>query len=207
MRVIKLMREMTQTPHWLKTWGSRVGELQDLPKWRRLVLTLAGFFGLFTGLCVVFLLLVTAALAWEDHAHAQWPAATAQIQRCDLDQYPPDPKYYRIDCSVSYIVHGEEILSHVYSRTTLDPRRIRWEYPTPQFKKLQEWVDTHPKGTLIAVHYDPASHEKAVLIVTDMPLGGTQVLGCFRLLEVAAASCVVLVTIARIIMPRPIATH
>jgi hypothetical protein len=102
---------------------TKVGELQNLPKWRRLVLTLAGFFGFFTGLCVVFLLLVTASLAWQDHAHAQWPEATAQVQRCDLDQYPPAPKYYRIDCSVSYTVRGEETISHVYSRTMLDPRR------------------------------------------------------------------------------------
>ncbi|HMG86595.1 MAG TPA: DUF3592 domain-containing protein [Terracidiphilus sp.] len=207
MQVIKLMLEMTQTPHWLKTWGSPVGELQNLPKWRRFVLTLAGFFGLLTGLCVVFLLLVTAALAWEDHAHAQWPEATEQVQRCSLDLYPPDPKYYRIDCGVNYTVRGEEILSHVYSRTTPDPSRIIWEYSSPQLGRLQEWVDAHPKGTRMVVHYDPANHKKAVLIVTDMPLGGTQIPGCLRLLEVAAASCVVLLAIARILMPRPIATH
>lgn len=183
------------------------GELENLPKWRRLVLTLAGFFGLFTGLCVVFLLLVTAALAWEDHAHAQWPEAMAQIERCDLDQYSPDPKYYRIDCSVNYTVHGEEIVSHVYSRTTPDPLHVIWEYPKPMFERLEEWVDAHPKGTRIAVHYDLANHRKAVLIVTDMPLGGTQIPGCLRLLEVAAASCAVLLTIVRILRPRSIAVN
>ena len=186
---------------------TKVGELENLPKWRRLALTLAGFFALSSGLCVVFLLLVTASLAWQDHAHAQWPEATAEVERCDLDQYPPDPKYYRIDCSVSYTVRGEEIVSHIYSRTMADPGRILWEYPTPQLEKLEEWVDAHPKGTPIVVHYDPASHRKAVLIVTDMPLGGTQIPGCFRLLEVAAASCVVLVTIARILRPRSIAVN
>src|SRR5580704_3014956 len=87
--------------------------LHTLPTWRRLILALAGFFGLFAGLCVVFLLVVTAALAWEDHVHAQWPEATAQVRQCDLDAYPPDPKYYRIDCSISYTVRGEEIRSHV----------------------------------------------------------------------------------------------
>jgi hypothetical protein len=179
-----------------------VGELQNLPKWRRLVLFLAGFFGLFAGLCVVFLLLVTAALSWQDHAHMQWPEVTAQVQQCDLDQYPPDPKYYRIDCSVSYTVRGEKTVSHIYSRTMLDPRRILWEYPTPQFEKLQEWVDAHPKGMPITVHYDPASHKKAVLIVTDMPLGGTQMPGCLRLLGVAAASCLVLLATARILRSR-----
>jgi hypothetical protein len=186
---------------------TEVGELQNLPKWRRLVLGLAGFFGFFTGLCAVFLLVMTAALAWQDHAHAQWPEATTQVQRCGLDLYPPDPRYYRIDCSVSYTVGEEEIVSHVYSRTTLDPRRMIWEYPTPQFERLQEWVDAHPEGTRIVVHYDPASHRKAVLVVTDMPLGGTQTSGSLRLLESAAASCVVLLTIARIMRPRSIAVN
>jgi hypothetical protein len=186
---------------------TKVGALQNLPKWRRLFRALAGFFTLFTGLCAVFMLVVTAALAWQDHAHAQWPEATAQVQRCDLDPYPPDPKYYRIDCSVSYTVRGEEIVSHVYSRTTPDPRRILWEYPSPQFVRLQEWVDVHPKGTPIAVHYDPASYRKAVLIVTDMPLGRTQTPFSLWLLKVAAASCVVLLIIVRIMRPRSIAVN
>ena len=185
---------------------TKAGELQNLPKWRRLVWAFVGFFGLFTGLCTVFLLVVTAALAWKDHSHAQWPEATAQVQRCGLDLYPPDPKYYRIDCSVSYTAGGEETVSHVYSRTTPDPSRILWEYPR-QLERLQEWVDAHQKGTPIAVHYDPESPRTAVLVVTDMPLGGPQTPGSLRLLEVAAASCVVLLTIALIMRPRSIAVN
>jgi hypothetical protein len=186
---------------------TKVAELQNLPKWRRLVLLLAGFFGLSTGLCAVFLLVVTVALAWQDHVHAEWPEATAEVQGCGLDPYPPDPKYYRIDCNVSYIIRGEEIISHVYSRTTPDPRRIIWEYPTPKFDTMQEWVDAHPKGTRIVVRYDPVGHRKAVLVATDMPLGGTQTQGSLWLMEVAAASCVVLLTIARIMRPRSIAMN
>jgi hypothetical protein len=183
---------------------TKAGARQSLPKW---ILTLAGFSALFTGLCAVFLLVVTAALARQDHAHAQWPEAMAQVQRCGLDPYPPDPKYYRIDCNVSYTVRGEEIDSHVYSRTTPDPRRIIWEYPQLQFERLQDWVDAHPKGTPIVVHYDPASHRKAVLVVTDMPLGGTQTPDSLRLLEVSAASCVILLTIARVSRPRFVAVN
>jgi hypothetical protein len=59
-----------------------VGELQNVPKWRGLVLLLASFLGLFAGLCTVFALAVTAAQAWQEHAHTQWPEATAQVQRC-----------------------------------------------------------------------------------------------------------------------------
>jgi hypothetical protein len=182
------------------------GELQNLPKWRRLVLALTGFFCLFSGLCAVFLLAVTAALAWQDHAYAQWPQATAQVVRCGLNPYPPDPKYYRIDCSVRYSAGEEEIVSHVYSRTTPDPGHIIWEYPKQRFERLQNWVDAHPKGTAIAVHYNPTNHRTVVLVVTDMPLGGSQTSGSLRLLEVAATSFLVLLAITRIMMPRSAAT-
>ena len=182
-----------------------VSELQNLPKWRRIVLLLASFLGLFAGLCTVFMLVVTAAQAWQDHAHAQWPEATAQVQRCDLDNYTHEPEWYRIDCSVSYTVRGEEIVSHVYSLSTPAPRR--WQYPQQQLERLQEWVDAHPEGTPIAVHYDPASHRKAVLVVTDMPRGGPPTPGNLRLLGIAAASCVVLLAIARITRPRSIAVN
>jgi hypothetical protein len=186
---------------------TNVAELQSPPKGRRLVLASAGFLGLFTGLCTVFLLVVTAALAWQDRVHTQWPEATAQVQQCGLDLYTPNPKYYRIDCSVSYTVRGEEIVSHVYSRTTPDPQRVIWESQPPQFEKLQEWVDAHPKGTPIAVRYDPASRGRAVLVATDMPLGGSQTPGCLRLLEMAAVSCAILLAIARIMRPRSMAVN
>jgi hypothetical protein len=183
----------------------KVSKLQNLPKWRGLVLFLASFLGLFTGLCTVFMLVVTAAQAWQDHTHALWPEATAQVQRCDLDNYTHEPEWYRIDCSVSYTVRGEEIVSHVYSLSTPAPRR--WEYPQQQLERLQEWVDAHPKGMPIAVHYDPASHRKAVLVVTDMPRGGPHTPGNLRLLGIAAASCVVLLAIARITRPRSAAVN
>jgi Protein of unknown function (DUF3592) len=179
-----------------------VGELQNLPKWRGFVLILASFLVLFAGLCTVFALVVTAAQAWQEHARAQWPEATAQVQRCGLDIYTRKPESYRIDCSVSYKVHGEEIVSHVYSRSMHAPRRVIWQYPPQQFERLQEWVDTHPGGTPIAVHYDPANHSNAVLVATAMPLGGPRTPDNLRVLGVAAASCLVLLAIVRIAWTR-----
>jgi|SRR5450631_3210087 len=152
------------------------------------------------GLCAVLALVVTAAQAWQEQT--QWPEAMAQVQRCGLDIYTHQPESYRIDCSISYKVRGEEIVSHVYSRSTPAPRRIIWQYPPQQFESLQEWVDAHPEGTPIAVHYDPASPTKAVLVVTDMPLGGPQTPANLRLLGIAAASCIVLLAIARITRPQ-----
>ncbi len=181
---------------------TKVGEQQNLPKWRGLVLLVASFFALGAGLCTVFALVVTAVQAWQEHAHTQWPEATAQVQRCGLVIYTHKPESYRIDCRISYTVGGEEIVSHVYSRSTPAPRRVIWQYPPQQFETLQEWVDAHPTGTLIAVHFDPASHRKAVLVATDMPSGGPATPANLRLLGMAAATCVVLLAIARIARPR-----
>ena len=63
------------------------GELKNLPKGRRLVLLFASLLGLTAALCTVFALVVTAAEAWQDHVHAQWPEASAQVQQCGLDIY------------------------------------------------------------------------------------------------------------------------
>jgi hypothetical protein len=67
-----------------------------------------------------------------------------------------------------------------------------------QFELVQQWVDEHPPGTPIAVHYDPADHKKAVLVATDMPLGGPRTPDNLKLLEVTAGSCVLLLAIAGI---------
>ena len=67
---------------------------------------------------------------------------------------------------------------------------------------VEDWVDAHPQGMPIAVHYDPANPKKAVLVATDMPRGGPRTPNNLRLLGIAALSCVVLLTIARVGRPR-----
>ena len=52
---------------------------------------------------------------------------------------------------------------------------------------MQSWVDEHPKGTSIQVHYDPAKHAKVVLADTDMPLGDAETPANVRLLGIFAA--------------------
>lgn len=179
-----------------------VDELQNLSQWRRLVLLFATFFGLVAGLCTVFALVVTAGEGWQEHTQAQWPEATALVQRCDLEIYSHKQQSYWINCSISYIVGVEEIVSHVHSRSTPAPQRIIWQDPPRQFERMQEWVIAHPERTPIAVHYDPANPRKAVLVATDMPLGGPHTPSNLKLLKVVALGCMVLLAIARIARPR-----
>jgi hypothetical protein len=168
---------------------------------------LAGFLGLFAGLCTVFALVVTAAEGWVEHAQAQWPTARARVQRCGLDIYIHKPESYWIDCSLTYTVRGQEIESHVHSGSTPAPRRMISQNPTAQFDAMQEWVDGHPEGTEIVVHYDPANHNKAVLVTTDMPLGGPRTPNNVKLLGFFAVSCAVLLTIARVARQRAAAVR
>jgi hypothetical protein len=175
-------------------------ESQNLPKGRGYVLLVTGFFGLFAALCTVFALFVTAGEGWVEHAQAQWPRATARVQRCDVDICTHNPDTYWIDCSLSYTVRGEDVVSHVHSRSI--PAPSRWQYPTGQLEQLQGWVDEHPEGTPIVVHYDPANHKRAVLVTTDMPMGGPQTRNNLKLLGFCAVSCVVLLAIARIVRAR-----
>jgi Protein of unknown function (DUF3592) len=153
--------------------------------------------GLFAGLCGVFALVVTVAEAWQEHAQALWPVATARVEKCGLHQTSSGRRdSYYIDCRLGYMVGAEEILANVYSRSVPSP--TVWQYPPNQIGPLQDWVDNHPQGTLIAVRYNPANPKKAVLVVTDMPRGGPHTPNNLKLLGIAATSCALLLTIARI---------
>jgi Protein of unknown function (DUF3592) len=175
----------------------------------QLVRVACGGLGLFAGLCSIFALVVTVAEGWQEHAQAHWPVATAHVQSCGVDIYRRRTETSWIDCRISYLVDGsasgllrdEEIVSMVHSRSTPSPRRVIWQYPPNTIGLMQEWVDQHPPGTPIVVHYDPANHKKAVLVVTDMPLGGPSTPGNLKLLGFFAGSCVVLLGIARVLGP------
>lgn len=157
--------------------------------------------GLFAGLCSIFALVVTAAQAWQEHAQAQWPLATATVQTCGVNIYTHKPEAYWIECRISYEVNAEQILTKVHSHSTPAPRRVVSQNPSAQLDLMQDWVDEHPSGTPIAVRYDPANHNKAVLVATDMPLGGPHTPDNLKLLGFAAGSCVLLLALARFTKP------
>jgi Protein of unknown function (DUF3592) len=125
-------------------------------------LTWQGFvalLGFFAGLCTIFAFLVTVAEAWQEHNQAQWPETTARIEKCGLRPTSTGRRNrYYIDCRLSYAVGADEIVTKVYSRNVPSPQT--WQYPPNQIGPLEEWVDEHPQGTTITVHYDPRNPEK-----------------------------------------------
>ena len=158
----------------------------------------AAVLGLFAGLCTIFALVVTGVEAWREHAQAQWPEVTARVQRCGVVLYTRKPENYRIECRITYPAGADEVATAVYSLTTPAPRRVLGKHPAAQVELLEDWAEEHAEGTPMAVHYDPANHWKAVLVTTNMPLGGPRTPANLKLLEFFAAACVVLLTIARI---------
>lgn len=142
--------------------------------------------------------MVTAAEAWQEHAEAQWTETTARVERCYLHQTSTGRRdRYYIDCRLSYAVGTEQIAAHVYSGNV--PSREVPQYPPNQIGPLEDWVDGHPPGTSMAVRYDPAKHNKMVLVAADMPrAGGPHTASNLKLLGFFAANSVLLLSIARI---------
>jgi Protein of unknown function (DUF3592) len=178
------------------------GGRQNNAGWRGCVTFLAATLGLFTGLCTLFALVVTAAQAWQEHTESQWPETTAQVQRCGLELYSRKYRKYWIECSLQYQVHGQEIATRVHALDATDPSRVIWESSPGGFARMQEWVDEHPQGTTIKVHYDPGHPQKALIFENGMPLGGPRTPDNLKLLGIFAVSCVVMVAIARVVWRR-----
>lgn len=158
----------------------------------------AALLGAFAGLCTIFALVVTVAEAWEEHAEARWPETVARVDRCYLHQTSTGRRnQYYIDCLLSYEVSTEQIAAHVYSATV--PSREVPQYPPNQIGPLEDWVDVHPSGTSMAVRYDPAKHDKMVLVATDMPrASGPHTANDLKLMGFFAVSSVLLLSLARI---------
>lgn len=159
---------------------------------------IVAFLSLFAGLCTVFALVVTVPQAWQEHAQAQWPQATASVEKCRLLQTSTRGRLrYYVDCRLSYVVGNAQVQTKLYSRNVPSPDV--WQYPRlHEYEQFEEWVEQHPPGTTIALRYDPAHPQKAVLVATDTPFGGPHTPNNLKLLGVAAAIFVALLVIARI---------
>jgi hypothetical protein len=156
-----------------------------------------------SGLCMIFAGVVTAAEAWQEHAQEQWPEVTARVDSCRMEQSSTRRReMYSIHCRLSYTVGGKKNVANVYSSSA--PSRRVWQYPHDQIAPLEEWVEEHPAGTLIAVRYNPDRPTKVVLVTADMPRGGPRTPNNLKQVGFWAGSFLVLLAIARITRPRPV---
>ena len=157
---------------------------------------------LFFGLSTIFASVVTVAQAIQEHFQARWPEVTARVDECGLTRTSSGRReMFYIRCHLSYAVGTEQLAANIYSTNV--PSREIWQYPPNQIAPFEDWVNDHPQGTPIVVHYDPAHHTKIALVAADMPRGGPHTPNNVKLLEICAGSFLVLLMIARFTRPRP----
>jgi hypothetical protein len=109
---------------------------RKIPMW--LGLFWFGVLALFalSGLCTIFVAVVTAAQAWQEYAEETWPEVTARVENCRLHQTSTRKRdRYYIDCILGYEIGLELNEAHVYS-----VGRVQW----PSTGPLQDWIDAHP---------------------------------------------------------------
>jgi len=157
-----------------------------------------GFLVLFSGLCTIFALVVTAAQAWQEHAQARWPEVTAHVDSCGLEPTSTGEQRYYILCEMSYAVGSERTVTTIHS--TNAPSREVWQYPRNQIAPLERWIEAHPTGTPIVLRYNPAKHREVVS--GDTLVGGPHTPGNIKLLEFCAGSFAVLLMILRLTRAR-----
>jgi hypothetical protein len=117
-------------------------ETPPKPHWMRLILMVMV---LFSGLCTIFAAVVTAAIAWTEHAEARWPQVTARVDQCGLDETPTgEREMYYIRCRLFYEVGAEQNTATVDSVNV--PSRAVWQYPPNQIGPLEDWIAEHPPG-------------------------------------------------------------
>ncbi len=167
--------------------------------WGVVVVALAYLFALFTAFAAV----VSAAQAWVEFRHRQWPAASARIERCDVKPYRSstgrrlEHSAYYIACAISYETARDQLVT-----ATLKSRRIKspertWPDTGPQISQMQSWVDRHPPGAMLEVHYNPANQRDAVLTSTDMPFAGPQTTNNLKVILVCAGAWAMLSLIGK----------
>lgn len=165
--------------------------------WPGIVLLL----GAFTGLCTLFAAAATAFDAWREHVQAGWPETTAQVRLCETREYHGTGrgKSYYIRCHLAYTVAGQAVEGQVDSMMVPDPERVIARSPGyPGLDDLEAWVEAHPAGTPMPVHYDPDKPQSMALVVTDMPLAGPKAQGDLRLMGGFAALSAVLLLIGSV---------
>jgi hypothetical protein len=156
---------------------------------------------LFSALCTVFALVVTCAQAWQEHQQKSWPVVTATVDACEARRNSTRGRHrLYIDCTFTYAVHGEINTAELYSGYFYAPEVP--QYPANQGAPFYDWLDRHPKGTPIAVRYNPANHSKIVIDSDFYPGGGSRTHDNLTLLAFFGILFLVSFTVAKILIPR-----
>ena len=156
---------------------------------------LVALLSLFSGLCTIFVLIVTVADAWQEQQQQTWPETTATIERCSVNPHIPlrsatRTPVWHIQCRIAYSVGSSEVKTSIRSRSTTSS----WGGST---QRMHQWITEHRSGTPIMIHYDTQKPTTAVLTATDMPYGGPTTPDDLKLLLIVFCSFVFLLLLAK----------
>jgi hypothetical protein len=161
---------------------------------------IAGFLGLFAGLCSVLVLIITAGEAWREHAQESWPEVAATIDRCNVDlRYfngpdDSDPTWW-LECQIGFRAGAGRVKATIHSGHRSNPSQ---GYP----ELMNQWVKNHPSGSVIVVRYDPTDLKAATPASEYMPNGGPRTRYNLRFLLICSSACISLLTIAMLFRRR-----
>ena len=169
-------------------------------KWPVLAILASYVFALFA----TFAAVATGIEVVSQWRKEQWPSARAAIERCEVKPYIPSfgrraVSGYYITCGIRFEAGlAQTVTTDIRSLNAPAPERAIWPDPSPRILGMRAWVDQHPPGTALLIHYDPAHPLEAVLKDTDMPYAGPQLSDDAALLLTFASICGLLHLVGRL---------
>jgi Protein of unknown function (DUF3592) len=158
----------------------------------------AGFLGLFAGLCTIFAACATLS-DWHDEASQQrWPLVAAVVDRADLVASARPPKAgggteWKLTYRVHYEAGGETLTAKLTSRSA---------FSQTEAVALQSWAARYRKGSHIAVRIDPSQPNRAAFVSAEISSAAGRMHTDFMLLGFAAIAAAGLMMLAKYLRAR-----
>jgi len=160
---------------------------------------IAGLLGLFAGLCTIFAGCVTLIDWYGETTQARWPVVAAIVERADLVASRRGPKdggggLWNLRARVRYDdVNGEGRTATLTSRPA---------YSDEEYLRLQAWTAQNPKGSHIAIRYDPSQPNRAVFAAAEPGFVSDGIRTDLIIFAIAAIACAGLMSLARVLSAR-----
>ncbi|MFC5863502.1 DUF3592 domain-containing protein [Acidicapsa dinghuensis] len=156
-----------------------------------------------TGLGTIFVGVITAFQAWQEHAQQHWPTATAYVEKCAMVHASAGRRLaLHIRCRLHVDLGTEQPVAYLYSMN-VPPPEVR-QSPPNQIAPFIDWVNRHPAGTSIEVRYNPSRHTSVVPVTDPIPRTGPHTPDNLKLLAATSISFVVLLILLRATWPRSV---
>jgi hypothetical protein len=158
----------------------------------------AGFLGLFAGLCTIFAACATLS-DWHDEASQErWPLAAAVVDRAELAAAARPAKAgggteWKLYYHVHYDVDGAAVTATLTSRPA---------YSQTDAASLQSWAAQHRKGSHIAVRIDPARPNRAFFVLDEISPAAARMHTDYLLLGIAVIAAAGLLMLAKYLRAR-----